>query len=128
MIDTTTRGTIVLLNKDLFFGVRLRQLATDLGFAVAIEKETAAFFARMTGLGDEASLGIVDIGIGVDWEVATRELAGSTVPVIAFGPHLDVDGLRSAKQAGVTRVFSNGDFSRETAAIMERYARPRTAS
>ena len=117
------KGTIVVLNKDLFFGVRLRQLATDLGYACVIEKETAAFFGRLTSLGEAAALGIVDIGLGVDWEVAAREMAQATAPVVAFGPHMDVDGLRAAKQAGVTRVFSNGEFSRETAGIITRYAR-----
>ena len=43
-------------------------------------------------------------------------------PILAFGPHLDVDGLRDAKAAGVTRVVSNGTFHRDAATLIGRYA------
>jgi hypothetical protein len=125
--DDPTRGTVVLLNTDLFFGVRVRQVARDLGFAFATEKTTAGFFARLATLGDEATLGLIDIGAQVDWDAATSGMAATTCPVLAFGPHMDVDGLRAAKAAGVTRVFSNGEFSREMGALIERYARPSKA-
>jgi len=121
------RGTVVLLNTDLFFGVRVRQVSQELGFAFATVKTTAAFFARLADLGEEAALGLIDIGAQVDWPATTEGMAATTTPVLAFGPHMDVEGLRAAKVAGVTRVFSNGEFSREMATLIERYARPRGA-
>ena len=88
---------------------------------------TSAFFARLAAPGNAVALGLIDIGAGVDWEAAATALATTTTPVIAFGPHMDVEGLRAAKAAGVTRVYSNGEFSREMAAVIERYAAPLSA-
>ena len=115
--------TIVVLNRDLFFGIRLNQLLKQLGYRVVLAKSQEAFVENL-GAADVA-LGIIDINFGPDWDGIAEAIAGGAqLPIIAFGPHLDVDGLRAAKKAGVTRVFSNGDFSKDTAAIIARYARP----
>jgi FixJ family two-component response regulator len=120
--DQTAR-TIVVLNRDLFFGIRLNQLLKQLGFRAVLAKTQDVFLTEL-GAADVA-LGIIDINFGPDWEGIARAIEeGTKPPIIAFGPHLDVEGLRSAKKAGVTRVFSNGDFSRDTATIVSRYARP----
>ena len=114
--------TIIVLNRDLFFGIRLNQLLKQLGYHPVLAKSQESFVA---GLGAaEVVLGIIDINFGPDWDgIAQAISGGAQPPIIAFGPHLDVDGLRAAKKAGVTRVFSNGDFSKDTAAIVARYAR-----
>ena len=46
------------------------------------------------------------------------------MPIIAFGPHKDVDALREAKRAGLTRVMSNSQFHARTVEMIQRYARP----
>src|SRR5215203_3124686 len=118
-----TAQTIVVLNRDLFFGIRLNQLLKQLGYNVVLAKSQEGF---VSGLGAaDVALGIIDINFGPDWDGIAHAIASEAQPpIIAFGPHLDVDGLRAAKKAGVTRVFSNGDFSKDTAAIISRYARP----
>jgi FixJ family two-component response regulator len=115
--------TIVVLNRDLFFGIRLNQLLKQLGYRVVLAKSQESF---VVGLGAaDVALGIIDINFGPGWDGIAQTIAsGAQPPIIAFGPHLDIDGLRAAKKAGVTRVFSNGDFSKDTAAIVTRYARP----
>jgi hypothetical protein len=112
-----------VLNRDLFFGIRLNQLLKQLGYRAVLAKSQEEF---VSGLGAaDAALGIIDINFGPDWDGIAQAIASEAQPpIIAFGPHLDVDGLRAAKKAGVTRVFSNGDFSKDTAAIITRYARP----
>ncbi len=118
-----TAQTIVVLNRDLFFGIRLNQLLKQLGYRVVLAKSQDSFTADL--LSADVALGIIDINFGPDWDgIAQAISSGNQPPIIAFGPHLDVDGLRAAKKAGVTRVFSNGDFSKDTAAIITRYARP----
>ena len=118
-----TAQTIIVLNRDLFFGIRLNQLLKQLGYHPMLAKSQESFVA---GLGAaDVALGIIDINFGPDWDGIAEAIASEgQPPIIAFGPHLDVDGLRAAKKAGVTRVFSNGDFSKDTAAIIARYARP----
>ncbi|MDF3015147.1 MAG: hypothetical protein K0R44_372, partial [Thermomicrobiales bacterium] len=44
-------------------------------------------------------------------------------PTLAFGPHVDIEGRRAAKAAGVTRIVSNGQFHTDTVGLIERYRR-----
>lgn len=112
---------IVALNTDLFFGVRLNQLGANLGYAVELVPDAARFVDEMHEPG--VTLGIIDINARPDWSVIAHDPgAGTRPPILAFGPHLDVDGLRAAKEAGVTRVVSNGQFHRDPAGLIERYA------
>lgn len=117
------RGSLVILNKDVFFGIKISNTLRGLGWTVSILKTTADFHAAMSA--GTPRLGIIDMNAGVDWDVIA-ELTGDggpSVPVLVFGSHLDVDGFRAAKAAGVTRVVSNGDFHREMVTLVERYAR-----
>jgi hypothetical protein len=112
---------IVVLNRDLFFGVNIGNTLRSLGYTVEFAQE-AESFARQLGAGaTPVVLGIVDINAGVDWTVITK-VSKCGVPILAFGSHLDVDGMRSAKNAGVTRVVSNGDFHRDMVKLVNRYA------
>jgi hypothetical protein len=118
-------GTIVLLNHDLFFGIKIRNALQALDYHVRAVSDTGTFVKLMQAADVRPSLGIIDINCGVDWqaiEVMTSE-RGDGVPLLAFGPHKDVDGLRAAKRAGVTRIVSNGEFHQNMVALVERYAR-----
>jgi len=109
---------VVVLSGDLFFGMRIRTTLKGMGFAGTIVTDAKAFAAAIAG--EDVVLGIVDFNRPVAWDVvAPRE---RPVPVIAFGAHTDVDGFRAAKEAGVARVISNGSFSEQLPALLERYA------
>lgn len=114
-------GLVAVLSKDLFFGMRIRTSLRQLGYAVAIAQD-APTFARHLENGDQrAALGIVDFNFPVDWK-AVKETIKVGVPILAFGPHKDVEGFRAAKFAGVTRVVANGEFSRSLPELARRYA------
>jgi DNA-binding NtrC family response regulator len=117
---------VLVFNKDLFFGVTiintLRTLGYDPRTARTAESLTSALAAH-----PEAALVIVDITAVDDWDALKRALDGSPdIPAIAFGSHTNVDGLRSAKRIGMTRVFSNGEFHRTMGDTISRYARSNT--
>jgi hypothetical protein len=116
----------VVLNRDLFFGVRIAGTLRSLGFAVAIVPTTDAFHDRLRTAEPPPVLGIVDLGAGPDWQLLRPLLADPAfpTPVLAFGPHKDVAAMRAAKAAGVTRLVSNGEFHRDLVGLIERYARP----
>jgi hypothetical protein len=116
------RGAIMILTKDLLFGVSIRNAVLRLGFAPRIVKSPDALAEEL--MGTTSALTIVDLGaIGGDGDWDTiQEIAERETPVLVFGPHKNVDGLRAAKAAGVTRVVSNGQFHREMGALIERYA------
>ena len=112
------RGKVVVLSGDLFFGMRIRTTLKGMGFAGTLVTDASAFAEAIGAAG--VVLGIVDFNRPVAWDVVAP--AGQSVSVIAFGAHTDVDGFRAAKEAGVTRVISNGSFSEQLPALLERYA------
>lgn len=121
--ERTSLGRVVALNRDLFFGVRIANTLRPRGFDVSVVPKLEPFLHALSGA--DVALGIVDIGIGVDWDRLADVIARPGMPpILAFGPHVDVDGLRAAKRAGARRVVSNGDFHRDMIALVERYARP----
>lgn len=117
-------GLVAVLSTDLFFGMRIRTSLRQLGYAVAIAQDVPTFSRHLKNGDQMACLGIVDFNHGVDWE-AVKDVIKLDVPILAFGPHKDVEGFRSAKAAGVTRVVANGEFSRSLPDLALRYATKR---
>ena len=119
------RGEIVILSRDLLFGVSIRNSVRQLGFTPLLVTSTATLSEALLQPERAPALVIVDlaaVGAGGDWG-AIRAVVHRPCAVLVFGPHMDVAGLRAAKDAGVTRVVSNGQFHREMGALIERYAR-----
>lgn len=115
---------VLVLNKDLFFGVTIANTLRALGYAPQTVRSAVSLASGLEAHTD-AALVIVDITAVEDWDALKDALAGSpNVPAIAFGSHTNVEGLRSAKRIGMTRVFSNGEFHRTMGDTISRYARP----
>lgn len=115
-------GVLVVLNRDLFFGVRIGNILRALGYTVEFVQTTDALVDRLRGP-EPVVLGIIDMNAGVEWDrIRSARDASITTPLLAFGSHLDVEGRRAAKAAGVTRVVSNGDFHRDMVHLVRRYA------
>jgi hypothetical protein len=116
--------SVIVLNKDLFFGVTISNTLRALGYRPIAARSTAALASALAGAPD-AALVIVDIAAVDNWEALQTALASATdVPSIAFGSHTNVEGMRAAKGAGLTRVFSNGEFHRTMGDAITRYTRP----
>lgn len=111
-------GQIVTLSRDVFFGMRVRTILRQLGMDLVLTKDEAATVEAAAG--GETILALVDFNQPVDW-VTLEPLIASEVPVVAFGSHTDVDGFRAARAAGVNRVVSNGEFSRNLPGLIEKY-------
>lgn len=117
-----SRGTVVVVITDVFFSVSIRSTLRRIGFDVELER-AAERIAERVAVGD-VRLVVVDataISRSDDWARLGKVVADQT-PVLVFGPHMDVDRLRAAKDAGVTRVVANSQFHREMAALVDRYA------
>lgn len=120
-----SRGTIVVLNRDLFFGVRIANTLRSRGYGVEIAPAVERLATLVNETDPAPLLAIIDMAAVTDWS-PIRELAatsGRTTPLLAFGPHKDVASFRAAKEAGVERVVSNGDFHRDLLGLVERYMR-----
>jgi hypothetical protein len=123
MAAAAGRGEVVVLNSDLFFGVKISNQLKKQGYIVAFRKTAEDFAGAIHST--SAVLGLIDLNAAPDWTVVSnlvREI-GERTPILVFGSHLDVDGLRAAKAAGVRRVVSNGDFHQNMLELVARYAR-----
>lgn len=117
-ISMRVGSRIVTLSRDVFFGMRVRTILRQLGVDLVLTKDEAA---TVEAVSDGATmLALVDFNQPVDW-AALAPLISSEVPVVAFGSHTDVEGFRTAKAAGVDRVVSNGEFSRNLPSLIEKY-------
>jgi hypothetical protein len=120
----TAYPVALVLNRDLLFGSRIRQALGQAGLDARFVPDTDRFVAACEELGGSTALAIIDMNGPVDWERVKEITAGSSgVPVLAFGPHVDVEGRRAAKAAGVTRIVSNGQFHTEMPGLIARYRR-----
>ena len=118
---------IFALNRDVFFGIKLRNLAKELGYDLALVSGVPQL---ETGLADHTAtiaLIVIDMNVlnqGIDWDaLATALQPHPEIPTLGFGSHTDVDERRFAKAIGLTRIVSNGDFHRNAAELIQRYAR-----
>lgn len=120
---TKERGVIIAVVKDVFFGITVRNSIKKLNFEPQLIKSTDSLADTVAVY--DPSLVILDLQVieqesAWDAVTATREL---DIPVLVFGPHKDVEGLRAAKAAGVSRVVANSQFHREMPVLIERYVR-----
>lgn len=115
-------GLVVVLSRDLFFGMRIRTSLRQLDYAVALAQDPPSFTAHLRQGDQVAALGLIDFNQPVDWKALSPAIAEG-IPIIAFGPHKDIDGFRAARAAGVTRTIANGEFSRSLPDLVARYAK-----
>lgn len=107
---TSSPAVIVMLSGDLIFASRVKAAAQRAG------KEFKLSGSLPDGDLESVSTVIVDLSTrsGVLREIggqcATRCPAAS---LIAYGPHVQVDNLEAARQAGIKIVMTNGQFDRE---------------
>ena len=116
----------VVLNRDLLFGSRIRTALKGLGLEGRFVATAEQFAGALREQPESLAIGIIDMNGAVSWNVIQEELSrpnDDRVPTLAFGPHVDVEGRRAAKAAGVTRIVSNGQFHSDVAGLIERYRR-----
>ena len=129
---TSERPTLaVVLNRDLLFGSRIRSALAALSLEGRFVSTAEEFVGALSEQPVSVAIGVIDMNGDVSWDVIREALsrAGADLaPTLAFGPHVDVEGRRAAKAAGVTRIVSNGQFHSDMAGLIERYSRRRVDS
>jgi DNA-binding response OmpR family regulator len=110
---------ILLLERDLFFSVKVRDILGHLGYETQVARGEEDF-ARKLASGPPA-LAIIHTGMaGVNWEQAIAQAKVVQVPTLAFGSHIDLEGQQAARRAGADRVISNSRLAKDLPAIVER--------
>ncbi len=102
------------------FQSRLRKQAQHLGYEIAI---AATEESVREGMDRSPTLVVIDLHItGVDWKRVIEEAQGANVPVLAFGRHTEPHLLRSAREAGCTRVVPRSTFVEQLPQLIEELA------
>ena len=117
---------IVAIVRDLFFAVRIGNTLRPLGYRVDVVHSAAALGASLRE--DPPALLIVDLAhaaIDPPRQIADLKagVVTGTIPILAFGSHLDQAGREAAKGAGADRVVANSKLTEDLPALVARYAR-----
>jgi hypothetical protein len=128
MTELTEAGPTlaVVLNRDLLFGSRIRSALARLGLESRFVATAEQFAGALSQEPNSVAIGIIDMNGAISWDaISEAHSRGDTglVPTLAFGPHVDIEGRRAARAAGVTRIVSNGQFHSDMAGLIERYRR-----
>jgi hypothetical protein len=104
----------MLLCADLMFAVQLQSIARASGFKPVTLRPGGSVPPEAAVL----VVNLADLAGPRTWESAIREAAALGVHVVAFGPHVDADSRRAAKEAGASRVLANSNLARDLPTIL----------
>jgi hypothetical protein len=103
--------TVLFVCTDLMFGVQLQNMARHTG----VRHVTARPGSPLP----DADLVVVDLGARLDVGAAIREAVDRGMRVVAFGPHMNIQGRKTAKEAGAERVLANSNLARDLPLILQ---------
>ena len=114
--------TIIALEKDLFFAVKIRDTLRHHDMNITIARTLTSFEQEIRSRDSSVpTLAIINIAIqGVDWEAAIQAARAQHVPILAFGSHMDLDARARALQAGAQKVVANSKFARDMPGLVQR--------
>ena len=114
--------TILALEKDLFFAVKMRDTLRHHDMEVKTARTLPIFEQGLQAEGSEKpALVIVNIATqGIDWEAAIRQARAAGYPVLAFGSHMDLEARAKALAAGAQRVVANSKFVSDMPGLVKR--------
>ncbi len=110
---------LILLGDDLIFASRIAETARSRGAAVRSVRSVpeAVLAARQAA----ATCAIVDLALGgLKIAELVRELrsAAPNIRIVAYGSHVDIVGLRAAREAGCDVVLPRSQFVESLATAM----------
>lgn len=118
---------IIAVVRDLFFAIRIRETLGPCGYHVEVAKSREVLDALLAE-GALPALVIVDLAFVASEPpaliVALRAAPRTaTLPILAFGSHLDHAARDAAKEAGADRVVANSKLAEALPELVARYAR-----
>jgi CheY-like chemotaxis protein len=118
-------GTVVVQIRDLFFSVKVKNELEAAGYDAVIVKREPELLSSVESL--KPVLVLIDLGSRPNWEALAPILGDArpddAPPVVAFGPHKDIESRRTAQAHGVTRVVTNQQLHRNLVGYVQQYAR-----
>ncbi|HEY4688992.1 MAG TPA: DUF309 domain-containing protein [Anaerolineae bacterium] len=123
----TSSRSIVCVIPDLFFAVKVENLARQHGLALVTPQHADEFRSMLT----TAALALIDTGAEnvpwADWvKAAKADPAARHTPIITFGSHVDAAARDRALAAGANRYLARSNFVNGLPEIIARAARDLT--
>ena len=110
---------VLLLERDLFFVVKVRDTLSHLGYETQVARGADDFARKLAA--DVPALAMVHTGrAGVAWEEVIAQAKAAQVPTLAFGSHIDLEAQQAARRAGADRVISHSKLAKDLPMIVER--------
>ncbi len=118
---------IIAVVRDLFFAIRIRETLAPRGYRVDVAKSRAVL-DTLLATDPLPALVIVDLAFAASAPpalIAALRAAPrtATLPILAFGSHLDQVARDAAKAAGADRVVANSKLVEALPELVARYAR-----
>lgn len=111
---------IVLLTNDLMFQSRISGAVKSVG-KVLVADRTVERVVQRAEQPSEVTLVLIDLtldSVQLADAIPQLKLAFGSAKVLAFGPHVDVDRLSEAHEAGADAVLTRGQFDRDLIKIV----------
>ncbi len=118
---------IIAVVRDLFFAIRIRETLAPRGYRVDVAKSRAVL-DTLLATDPLPALVIVDLAFAASEPPALIAALRATprtatLPILAFGSHLDQGARDAAKAAGADRVVANSKLAEALPELVARYAR-----
>jgi CheY-like chemotaxis protein len=111
--------TILAMVDNLMFSVSIREVATGLGGLVTLVSTNEEMIDKLE---IHPSLLILDLtAVKPGWEDAIAKAKQAGVPVLAYGPHVNVDAREAALRAGCDEVVANSKLKVDLPNLLAKY-------
>ena len=113
---------VVALEDNLFFTSKIDNVASELGYQVLVAGESSRLTEQMNR--HRPSLVIMDLSTeDIDWTKTIGNLKSENpeATILAFGPHVEEELLKTASNAGCDLVLSQGEFSSQLPDLLKTY-------
>lgn len=109
--------TVLLLIDDLFFAVKVEEVAKRQGYAVKTVGDSGSFLGAVSE--EPPAMAIVNLATrDANAPTLIREASRAGIPVLAFGPHVDKAAHQAAREAGARLSVTNSQLMRELPALI----------
>lgn len=111
--------TVLGLVTNLMFSTRIAELASTMGGLVTLVSSNEEVVEK---LDIYPSLIILDLtAVQPGWQEMVAKAKEAGVPVLAYGPHVDVEVHEAAQAAGCDEVVANSKFKFDLPNLLKKY-------
>ncbi|MGZ4032282.1 MAG: hypothetical protein ACXVP5_07500 [Tumebacillaceae bacterium] len=111
--------TILALVNNLMYSVRIREVASAMGGLVTLVSTNEEIVEKLE---IHPSLLILDLtALTPGWEQAVAKAKEAGIPVLAYGPHVNVDAREAALKAGCDEVVANSKLTIDLPKLLAKY-------